>query len=139
MNEFVHGSLDRETREFIEDREPKIHQFADGMPKLPFAYLRPTGIEIVMMGGLLCDIKADLDHGKFIDWVKAECHFSYRTAHRYMRVYRAGISQVKRRAPVDSDNHLIMRCQVAEQLSISVGWVVARASAMNRTLCEARS
>jgi hypothetical protein len=43
---------------------------------------------MVMMGALLCDLKAELRHGEFIAWVKAECPFSYRTAHRYMRAYR---------------------------------------------------
>jgi hypothetical protein len=57
-------------------------------PRFPFAYPRPTVQEIAMMGGFLCIIKAELGHGKFIDWVKAECPFSYRTAHRYMRAYR---------------------------------------------------
>jgi hypothetical protein len=57
-------------------------------PKFPFAYPRPTVQEIVMMGSVLCGIKEQLGHGKFIEWVNAECSFSYRTAHRYMRVFR---------------------------------------------------
>jgi hypothetical protein len=57
-------------------------------PKFPFAYPRPTVQEILMMGGLLLALKDQVGHGKFIEWVKAECPFSYRTAHRYMSVAR---------------------------------------------------
>lgn len=60
----------------------------DRHPKFPIAYPRPTAQEILMMGGLLCGTKNILGHGRFIDWVKAECPFSYRTAHRYMSAYR---------------------------------------------------
>jgi hypothetical protein len=80
--------LDAETHAFLEDRASKIHQLADGVPEFPFAFPRPTVQDIVVMGAFLCRIKADLGHGKFIEWVKAECPFSYRTAHRYMRAYR---------------------------------------------------
>jgi Protein of unknown function (DUF3102) len=64
-------------------------QFGDAEhPKFPIAYPRPTTLDIVAMGGYLCGVKENLGHGKFIAWVKAECPFSYRTAHRYMRAYR---------------------------------------------------
>jgi hypothetical protein len=58
-----------------------------GRPKFPLA--RPTSaMEIIAAGGLLIGIKAELGHGEFIRWVEAECPFSYRTAHRYMRIAR---------------------------------------------------
>jgi hypothetical protein len=64
------------------------HEQRTGRPCFPFAYPRPRTQDMVIMGEFLCEIKAQLGHGNFIRWVEAECPFSYRTAHRYMRAAR---------------------------------------------------
>jgi Protein of unknown function (DUF3102) len=69
----------------------------DGLPAVTAAALRaeagrirkllkatvPTIIEV---GRALIEVKAQLDHGKFGDWVDSECGFSLSSAENYMRV-----------------------------------------------------
>jgi hypothetical protein len=73
-----------EVRRVIKDLGVAI----EGRAKFPLAYPRPTVQEMAMMGGLLCVIKNNLGHGEFTEYVRTQCPFSYRTAHRYMTVHR---------------------------------------------------
>jgi Protein of unknown function (DUF3102) len=77
---------------------PAVSTFTyDGLPAVTAAALRaeagrirkllkatvPTIIEV---GRALIEVKAQLDHGKFGDWVDSECGFSLSSAENYMRV-----------------------------------------------------
>jgi hypothetical protein len=48
--------------------------------------LKATVPTIIEVGRSLIEVKAQLDHGKFGDWVDAECGFSLSSAENYMRV-----------------------------------------------------
>jgi hypothetical protein len=51
---------------------------------------KPTTAErlayIILTGANLIEVKERIGHGRFIAWVQSECPFSYRSAHRYMRI-----------------------------------------------------
>lgn len=46
---------------------------------------RSSTKSIIAIGEALRDAKKHLEHGRFVEWVKAECGFTIRTAQNYMR------------------------------------------------------
>lgn len=73
---FDYASLDADTREFLQDREEKIHNLA-----------RATAEGIVRIGQYLTEAKARLGHGKFEQWIKDKFAWSDDSARNFMRVY----------------------------------------------------
>jgi len=73
---FDYGSLDKSTREFVQERAAQIHQAA-----------RATAAGIVKIGGWLTEVKERLGHGKFLDWIKREFAWKQDTARSFMHVF----------------------------------------------------
>jgi len=51
------------------------------------AHARKIGAEAIEAGDTLMRVKAGLDHGEWLPWLKANVQFSARTAEKYMRCY----------------------------------------------------
>lgn len=49
--------------------------------------LRSTVQDAIRAGEILTQIKGRLRHGDFLPWIKANCHFSERTARNYIGIY----------------------------------------------------
>lgn len=47
--------------------------------------VKNTTAIIIQVGNDLIAVKQTIDHGKFLDWIEAECGFSVRTAENYIR------------------------------------------------------
>src|SRR6516165_3053894 len=73
---FDYGSLDAETRQFVEERAERIHNVA-----------RMTAAGIVQIGQYLTEVKERLKHGKFLEWIEREFAWTDRHARRFMMVY----------------------------------------------------
>ena len=74
---FDYGALDRETRRLVEDRAGQIHQLA-----------RKTAAGIALIGEYLTDVKAQLKHGQFLEWIDREFAWKEWTAQQFMKVYK---------------------------------------------------
>ena len=59
-----------------------LHEKAAGIRKL----IRRSAQDIVDIGQSLIEVKNRLEYGQFYNWLKSEFSWSYRTAHRFMRV-----------------------------------------------------
>lgn len=53
--------------------------------------MRRTAQDIIDIGKKLIEVKAELGHGNFNDWLKAEFEWSEQTARQFMQVYRWAI------------------------------------------------
>lgn len=49
--------------------------------------LRESLDNAIQLGALLADVKQQLPHGTFTDWISDNCTFSSRTARRYMKIH----------------------------------------------------
>jgi len=74
--QFDYGSLNKETRAFVQERAVQIHETA-----------RRTAQGIVRIGEWLTEVKARLGHGKFLEWIKKEFAWKIRSAQAFMNVY----------------------------------------------------
>jgi Protein of unknown function (DUF3102) len=73
---FDYGALDTETRRFVLERTERIHNLA-----------RMTAAGIVQIGQYLAEVKARLQHGKFLEWIEREFAWHRDTANNFMQVY----------------------------------------------------
>jgi hypothetical protein len=73
---FDYGALDTETRIFVEERTERIHNLA-----------RMTATGIVQIGQYLTEVKARLEHGRFLEWIDREFAWSQQSASRFMQVH----------------------------------------------------
>jgi len=73
---FDYAALDAETRRFVIERTERIHALA-----------RATAASIVEIGKHLTEVKAELEHGKFLEWIEREFAWSRFSADRFMNVF----------------------------------------------------
>jgi hypothetical protein len=72
---FDYTTLEAETRIVIQQRTSEIKSL-----------MRRTGQDIINIGQKLVEVKEQLGHGQFRNWLKAEFDWSVRTAARFMQV-----------------------------------------------------
>ncbi len=75
VNGFDYEKLDTDIRMVVQQRTSEIQNL-----------MRRTNQEIIEIGQKLTDVKAQLGHGNFGMWLKAEFDWSVRTANRFMQV-----------------------------------------------------
>ncbi len=75
VNGFDYEKLDTNIRMLVQQRTSEIQNL-----------MRRTNQEIIEIGQKLTDVKAQLGHGNFGMWLKAEFDWSARTANRFMQV-----------------------------------------------------
>ncbi|NMG09935.1 DUF3102 domain-containing protein [Brasilonema sp. UFV-L1] len=73
--EFDYGKLDTEIQVVVQKRTSEIKNL-----------MRHTTQDIIEIGQKLTDVKAQLEHGNFRNWLKAEFDWSVKTASRFMQV-----------------------------------------------------
>jgi hypothetical protein len=73
--EFDYGKLNTEIRMVVQQRTNEIRNL-----------IRNTSQDIIEIGERLIDVKAQLKHGNFRNWLKAEFDWSIKTASRFMQV-----------------------------------------------------
>ena len=73
---FDYSELDRDTREFLQERAERIHNLA-----------RMTAQAIVQIGQYLTEVKDRVGHGHFVRWIEHEFAWSRMTANKLMQVY----------------------------------------------------
>lgn len=49
--------------------------------------LRSTVQDAIKLGELLTNVKKELPHGAFLNWIKVNCNFTDRTSENYMKLY----------------------------------------------------
>lgn len=74
---FEYTLLDRETRTIIRQRTSEIKDL-----------MRLTTENIISIGQKLTEVKEQLGHGSFQNWLKTEFEWSEQTARQFMQVYR---------------------------------------------------
>lgn len=74
--QFDYGSLDQETRAFVQERAVQIHNLA-----------RKSATGIMEIGRYLAEVKTRLPHGKFLEWIEQEFAWKRQTAENFMAVY----------------------------------------------------
>lgn len=89
---FDYAALDPATGALARQRAEEIH-----------ALLRRSAADIIAIGGKLAEVKAQVAHGQFLDWLDAEFGWHRSTAHRFMQVAEAfsgvQMSQIETFAP----------------------------------------
>ncbi len=75
--EFSYGILNLPTRKVVQQRTIEIKSL-----------LRRTAQDIIDIGEKLSEVKQELGHGQFLDWLRTEFDWSESAARKFMQVYR---------------------------------------------------
>ena len=75
--EFSYGILNLTTRKVVQQRTIEIKSL-----------LRRTAQDIIDIGEKLSEVKQELDHGQFVDWLRTEFDWSDSAARKFMQVHR---------------------------------------------------
>ncbi|MBD2308655.1 DUF3102 domain-containing protein [Chroococcidiopsis sp. FACHB-1243] len=89
--EFNYTELEAEISQFVQQQTGEIQ-----------ALVKRTAQDIIEIGQKLNAVKDKLKHGRFINWIEAEFHWSYPTAARFMQVadrFGSQIYQIDKFAP----------------------------------------
>ncbi|PSM47800.1 hypothetical protein C7Y66_17930 [Chroococcidiopsis sp. CCALA 051] len=87
MNRMPVSVIDAARKEFnYTELEAEISQFVRQQTGEIQALVKRTAQDIIEIGQKLNAVKDKLKHGRFIDWIEAEFHWSYPTAARFMQV-----------------------------------------------------
>ena len=74
---FDYTQLDNSTREFVQERTERIHTL-----------VKRSAQDIIDIGGMLSEIKEQLDYGLFEKWLAEEFAWTDRTARHFMNVHK---------------------------------------------------
>ncbi|MDV2994658.1 MAG: hypothetical protein N4J56_004312 [Chroococcidiopsis sp. SAG 2025] len=103
MNRMPVSVIDAARKEFnYTELEAEISQFVQQQTGEIQALVKRTAQDIIEIGQKLNAVKEKLKHGRFIDWIEAEFHWSYPTAARFMQVadrFGSQIYQIDKFAP----------------------------------------
>ncbi|OWY66019.1 hypothetical protein B7486_38825 [cyanobacterium TDX16] len=103
MNRMPVSVIDTGRKEFnYTELEAEISQFVQQQTGEIQALVKRTAQDIIEIGQKLNAVKDKLKHGRFIDWIEAEFHWSYPTAARFMQVadrFGSQIYQIDKFAP----------------------------------------
>lgn len=103
MNRMPVSVIDTDRKEFnYTELEVEISQFVQQQTGEIQALVKRTAQDIIEIGQKLNAVKEKLKHGRFIDWIEAEFHWSYPTAARFMQVadrFGSQIYQIDKFAP----------------------------------------